>query len=146
LNLPVGKNLQEHLGVYLGPIFINKPKTMVLSRDLTPGAVLNWLTTGRGVLGSSGIHAGALLTSSHAKAKGEGNWADIQLAVVGISAFEGFADAFASLFNKKPDELREYYEDAVGKESLHISVSAQLQDPLHVEILNWVVLVPMTNF
>lgn len=40
-DLPVGHGLQDHIGAYLGPFFIDKPRTLALERDLTPGAFVN---------------------------------------------------------------------------------------------------------
>jgi glucose dehydrogenase (acceptor) len=122
-DLPVGKNLQDHLAVYLGPIFIDPPKTTLFTRDITPGAFVRWFTSGRGPLGTSGAHAASLLASSFAKGRGEGNWADIVLYLFGYSVFPGFSRAFAKSFSVKEDELSAYYKDAVGRESVLVVVS-----------------------
>ncbi|XP_021953171.2 glucose dehydrogenase [FAD, quinone] [Folsomia candida] len=122
-DLPVGHGLQDHIGAYLGPFFIDKPRTLALERDLTPGAFVNWFTSGRGVLSSPGAHAAGMVSSSYAAARGEATWPDLVLYLFGFSVFRTFGDEFSKAFSLKLDEQRRYYEHAVGKESFLIAVS-----------------------
>jgi len=122
-DLPVGNNLQDHIAVYLGPTFIDPPKTTFLDRDITPGAFVNWFTSGKGPLGTSGAHASAVFSSEFAKARGEGDWPDFQLFLFGYSLHRTFYKTFAKSFRIEEDELRRYYEHAVGKESVHVVIS-----------------------
>lgn len=122
-DLPVGLNLQDHIAAYLGPFFIDKPRTLVLERDLTPSAFVQWFLGGRGILSSTGCHASGCISSSLAKARGEGNWPDIQYFLFGFSVFKTFADAFSHGFGLTVDEQHQFWDHAIDKEAFLVAVS-----------------------
>lgn len=123
-DLPVGRNLQDHLGVYLSPFFINKPRAISLERDITPGAVVKWSISGKGPLSSAGPTATGLLTSEFAKARGEGNWPDMHLFVQAITIFRTADQYLSHAYNLKSDEMSRYYQHAIDRDSCHILLSA----------------------
>jgi choline dehydrogenase-like flavoprotein len=123
MDLPVGKNLQDHVSVYLNPIFINQPRAILIDRDLSPRVYMDWFGSGKGILTSSGVHASALISSSIAKSSGLGDWPDIQLLVSGISVSKTFAAEMSKAFGLKYDEMNEYYQHAINKDSFTIIVS-----------------------
>lgn len=122
-NLPVGQNLQDHVAAYMGPFFINKQRAILLDRDLTPSAFVQWFLGGTGILSTTGCHATGIISSSLAKARGEGNWPDIQFFLFGFSVFKTFADTFAAGFGLTLDEQRKFWEHAINKESFLVAVS-----------------------
>jgi choline dehydrogenase-like flavoprotein len=130
-NLPVGLNLQDHIGVFLHPFFINSKKTskrqqtlsIKLDRDLTPRAMYEWLRHGRGVLSSSGVQATGCISSSFAKARGEGDWPDIHYFLFGFSASSRLSATVSKAFNLREEEMLQYYAHADGKESFYIIVT-----------------------
>ncbi|ODM92831.1 Glucose dehydrogenase [FAD, quinone] [Orchesella cincta] len=123
VDLPVGLNLQDHIAAYVGPFFIDKPRALTLERDLTPTAVVQWILGGKGVLSTTGCHASGIISSSFAKARGEGDWPDIQYFLLGFSTFKTFGATIAHSFGLKADEQKRYYEHAIDKESFVVAVS-----------------------
>lgn len=107
----------------MGPYFINKPKTILLDRDLTPAAFVQWFLGGRGILSSSGVHSTGIISSSLAKARGEGDWPDIQYFHFGFSVFKTFADHFAHGFGLTKDEQHKFWDHGIDKESMLVGVS-----------------------
>ncbi|ODM90311.1 Glucose dehydrogenase [FAD, quinone] [Orchesella cincta] len=122
-DLPVGQNLQDHIGAYMGPFFIDKPRAVALERDLTPSAFVQWFLGGKGILSTTGLHATGIISSSLAKARGEGDWPDIQYFLYGFSVFKTFGAAFARGFGLTADEQNKFYEHAIDKESFLVAVS-----------------------
>jgi choline dehydrogenase-like flavoprotein len=94
-----------------------------MERDLTPGVYMDWFSSGTGTLTSSGVHASGIISSSIAKANGEGDWPDIQLLVSGVSVSKTFAGEISKAFGLKIDEMTKYYEHAVNKDSFTMIIS-----------------------
>ncbi|CAL8128032.1 unnamed protein product [Orchesella dallaii] len=117
-DLPVGENLQNHIAAYMGPFFIDKPRAIALERDLTPSAFVQWFLGGKGILSTSGAHATGIISSSLAKARGEGNWPDIQYFLFGFSALKTFG---AHSFGLSLDEQIKFYDHTVdqGNQDIH---------------------------
>ncbi|CAL8094306.1 unnamed protein product [Orchesella dallaii] len=122
-DLPVGSNLQDHLGVYLSPFYINKGLGNYLERDFTLGALVKWFTLGRGVFSSSGCEATGIFSSELAKARGEGDWPDLQLFSYGFTNFRGASEIISNSFNLRLDEMTKYMANDVGIDSLYIGVT-----------------------
>ncbi|ODM87631.1 Oxygen-dependent choline dehydrogenase [Orchesella cincta] len=116
-DLPVGNNLQDHISAYLGPFFVNKPIAFSIERDVTSVSVANFLVQGRGILTTSGTNAMGFFASEHAKARGQGDWPDVQIILAGVSVGENFAKDFARGFGVKRRVLERYWAHAVGKDS-----------------------------
>lgn len=115
--------MQDHASVYLNPIFINQPRTFLMDRDLTPSVYLAWLGAGRGILTSSGVHASALVSSSLAKASGHGDWPDLHFLVSGVSVSKSFPSEISKAFGLRFDDMNQYYQHAVGKDSFVLIIS-----------------------
>lgn len=116
-DLPVGKNLQDHMSAYLGPFFVNQPITFSIERDITSINIANFFVQGRGILTTTGTQAMGFFSSSYAKARGEADWPDIQIILAGVSVGENFAKDFARGFGVKRRVLEKYWAHAVGKDS-----------------------------
>ncbi|CAL8094297.1 unnamed protein product [Orchesella dallaii] len=122
-NLPVGLNLQDHLGVYLGPFFIRQGLGTFFDRDFTPGEFVKWFTLGRGRLSSTGCEATGIISSDIAKARGEGDWPDIHLFQYSFTNFRLGAERVSKAFNLKQDETMKYLENDIGRDSLFLVVT-----------------------
>ncbi|CAL8094312.1 unnamed protein product [Orchesella dallaii] len=122
-DLPVGENLQDHIAVYLSPFLMNVPRATFLDRDITPSSFVKWFTTGRGQLSSTGCEASGLVSSEFAKARGEGDWPDIQVFLYSFTVFRTAAFYLGKAFGLKEDELTKYYKDDVGVDASHLVVS-----------------------
>lgn len=120
----MGANLQDHLVVPLGPFFIREPKSFLFDRDVTPENIVRWLFLGTGPITTTGYIGAASVSSSFAKARGEGNWPDIHLVLHGQAIHQGYADAFAYAYSLQEDQLALYYKNAIGHDSFHIYVTA----------------------
>lgn len=57
VNLPVGQNLQDHVGTYLGPFFINEPLTFAKDRDIRAESYVEYGGQGTGPLSYTGYSA-----------------------------------------------------------------------------------------
>ncbi|CAL8131654.1 unnamed protein product [Orchesella dallaii] len=121
-NLPVGRSLQDHLAVPLGPFFIKEPKSFLFDRDVRPENIIRWLFLGTGPITTTGYQGAASIASSVAKSRGEGNWPDLHLILHGQAIHQGYVDAFAYAYSLQEDELMQYYTNAVGRDSFHINV------------------------
>lgn len=122
-DLPVGENLQDHLGVYLSYFYINQPRSVLLERDLTFPEFSKWVLQGRGILSSSGAQATGVISSSLAKARGEGDYPDTQFFFFAYAAFRNSARHVSRLFNLKEDEMVEYYRQSELRDGVHVIVS-----------------------
>lgn len=115
-------NLQDHLAVHLGPFFIKEPKSFLFDRDVTPENIVRWLFLGTGPITTTGYQGAASIASSFAKSRGEGNWPDLHLILHGQAIHQGYSDAFAYAYGLQEDELMQYYNNAIGRDSFHIYV------------------------
>ncbi|ODM98750.1 Oxygen-dependent choline dehydrogenase [Orchesella cincta] len=68
---------------------------------------------GRGILTTSGTNAMGFFASSMPKARGQGDWPDVQIILAGVSVGENFAKDFARVLVV----LERYWAHAVGKDS-----------------------------
>jgi len=71
----------------------------------------------------SGSHAVGCFSSTHAKARGEGDWPDLQLTLFSVGVFSKFGATMAHAFGLKYDEMQKYYKHAINRDSYMISVS-----------------------
>ncbi|CAG7818306.1 unnamed protein product [Allacma fusca] len=123
VDLPVGKNLQDHISSYLGPFFVDREMTVLMDRDVNAKAFVDFTQRGEGVLTTSGCQASAFVASTKAIQDGEGNWPDLQFILLGNGVYSKMAPDFARAFHLKPELLKSYLKHAEGKDSFHIIVS-----------------------
>ena len=98
--------------------------TIRLERGITPVEVefINEFTrTGSGPLSSTGIQASTFLTSEVAKARGQPDyWPDIQYVLLGTGVYGRQDQETSRSFNIKSGTVRQFYEQAKGKDSFQI--------------------------
>jgi choline dehydrogenase len=119
-DLPVGKNLQDHISGFVGPFLIDEPKSMLFDRDINAKSMMEFTEKGTGPVSSTGIQASAFLVSSQAKAKGEYDWPDIQWLLLGTGVYSRQARDMAHSFNVPESTLKKWYTEVVGKDSFTI--------------------------
>lgn len=124
LNLPVGRNLQDHISTLVGPFFIKEPRSLLLGKDIDTGTFLQWGMDGKGPLTSSFYQASGLIQSNFAKSREEDyNWPDIHLQLSSIGVHKTYAADLAHAYNLQENLLNQYYTHAAGKQSFSISVT-----------------------
>ncbi len=116
----MGKNLQDHIGSFVGPFIMNDTISYHPDRDLTLSQFLDFWLHGRGVLNTVGSDASGFVSSSRAVAMGEKHWPDIQYITTGYAVSDSLLYGFQNAFNFKPNVLQKYYGKAKGKDSFHI--------------------------
>lgn len=123
-DLPVGLNLQDHLSVYLGPFFVTEPIQFSIGDDvINPTTIGRFFIQGKGALTSAGTQATGFFATPIAKARGEGDWSDVQIIVCGVSAGENFPSEIARGFGLSRELWEEYYSHAIGYHSFFLIVS-----------------------
>jgi len=121
---PVGENLQDHVSVYLGPFFVDDSMYLAtLDKEMRPQYITEYITRGSGILASPGSHAMGFISSSYAKARGEGNWPDLQLIFGAVGVHRDFAHDMSHAFHLDPKLFSKYYQHAVGKNAFTLVVS-----------------------
>ncbi|OXA50686.1 Glucose dehydrogenase [FAD, quinone] [Folsomia candida] len=121
-DVPVGRNLQDHLGVPLGPFFFTpltspaSARSFLLDRDFTPTNIVSWIVSGRGPLSTSGLQGAGAISSMPARARGEANWPDVLLLLHGQGIHSTYANTFATAHS-----LQVWYI-SYGRDSFHIRI------------------------
>ncbi|CAL8109171.1 unnamed protein product [Orchesella dallaii] len=112
MNLPVGQYLQDKYGAYVGPFLLKEGQSMVIERDLTIPTLLQWFSTGKGLIRSS-LSEGtwAILTDS-AKRSGRTRKPDIHSYILTTTMPEEISQIITRAFNFKPEILRFYSKAA----------------------------------
>lgn len=116
----MGKNLQDHIGSFVGPFIMNDTVSYHPDRDLTLSTFLDFWLRGKGVLNTVGSDASGFVSSSRAVLAGEKHWPDIQYISTGYAVSDSLVNGFEKAFNFKPNVLQKYYEKAKGKDSFHV--------------------------
>jgi len=75
-------------------------------------------------LSSPGSTAVGIISSSFAKARGEGNWPDQLLYYFGLSVSRNYGTLFSTAFSLKLDEMNDYFRHAIGIDSFILAISA----------------------
>lgn len=122
-DLPVGKNLQDHISVYLGPFLLDKPISMLLDRDVNTQTMEEFMKFGTGPVSSTGVEATGLISTKYAIEDGKGDWPDIQYILLGTGIYQRMPQDFAHAFHVDENKLMKYFAHAKGKDSFQIIVS-----------------------
>jgi len=122
VNLPVGQNIQDHIGTFPGPFLVDVPKSFNLDRDANAVNVAKFLGNGSGSLTTTGIHANAFFTSYRAHEEGNSDWPDTQWMFLGLGNWGVIDETFAKAFNVRGDVLKKFFDPVKGKDSFQITV------------------------
>ncbi|ODN03201.1 Glucose dehydrogenase [FAD, quinone] [Orchesella cincta] len=122
LKLPVGENLQDHVGTLVGPILIDKPLSYIFERDTNLTSVLQFLQNGTGPLTLPFPVGNAFWSSTRAIMAGEGDWPDIQVGFSPQGVSEGLAESLSRNFNLREDVLDEFLSPVVGRDAFFLIV------------------------
>lgn len=115
----VGKNLQDHLGSFVGPFIVNDTISYHPDRDLTLSMYLDFWLRGKGVLNTVGSDSSGFISSSRAIKLGQKHWPDLQVISTNYAVSDTLEKQFEVALNFKPGVLQKYYEKAKGKDSFH---------------------------
>ncbi|ODM99903.1 Glucose dehydrogenase [FAD, quinone] [Orchesella cincta] len=120
LDLPVGKNLQDHIFAVIGPFLLNQTVSYILDRDTTLGTVVDYFRNGTGpIVSISGIGGAGFFASSLSK----DNYPDIYLNHVGVGVHETFGKDLDYVFSFKENTMERYYAPYVGKDAYFFVVN-----------------------
>ncbi|CAL8123099.1 unnamed protein product [Orchesella dallaii] len=121
INLPVGRNLQDHVGTRVGPFLIDKPLSLLPERYLTEDAVNQFLQNGTGFYTLTVGRAFALWTSTKALNSGEGEWPDI-ISPMASNAVGQNSAAVAESSNMRADIMKEFLDPVKGKHAFSFTI------------------------
>jgi len=119
-DLPVGKNLQDHVSTFLGPFLIDKPVSFNMDRDVNTNTIADFVLEGKGPLTTTGVQATAFIPSSRVKRLGEEKWPDLQWVMLGTSVYNNYGKDSEHSFHVKPGLLQKFYEYGKGTDSFQI--------------------------
>lgn len=129
-NLPVGKNLQDHVTTLVGP-FTMKAKGLLIDRDLNLNAFNAYMKNGEGPMSSlAGVSAVGFISSTLAKNPA---WPDIGYFMSDSGVHRSLADDFTRILGLKQGILHKYYGPHVGKDANFVLV--MLGKPKSVGVL-----------
>ncbi|CAG7827197.1 unnamed protein product [Allacma fusca] len=116
IDLPVGKNLIDHLAVLFMNILINKTAVFVAERDLCIQSLMDYIFNRRGPLTSAmGLVNHAFISTSEVLKAGR-DWPDIQIYSV---AKGPTPSELASVYGFKQDILERFLEPGATKDQLY---------------------------
>jgi len=117
MDLPVGRNLRDHLFVLAGPFVFPKPVSNI--KPINQATVDTYLHHGTGPLATTIDIVAAQFPSSRAIRSGQKLWPDTQLIIQG---FKGDDEVYNQFTKGAINEthFREFYASTVGKEAFHV--------------------------
>lgn len=121
VDLPVGHNLQDHVGALMGPFHFDAPISIKIERNVTPLDLLRYFSGSEGTgLSSSPAQASAFMVSRIAKERGQENWPDNQHILVGAAVFDYNAEIYSRTFNTRMEVLEKYFKASEQKDSVQV--------------------------
>ncbi|CAL8123101.1 unnamed protein product [Orchesella dallaii] len=121
-NLPVGRNLQDHVGTFVGPFLIDKPISILPERDYNDDAVYQFLKNGTGPFSITFARGISLWTSTRALGAGEGKWPDIQAGMTSNGISQNFDQVLSELYNLRADIMKEFIDPIKGRDAFSFIV------------------------
>jgi choline dehydrogenase-like flavoprotein len=88
-----------------------------IDRDVNVPTIARYLSTGKGVLTTSGTQAMGFFVSDKAKEAGEEDWPDVQIILAGVTLGRRFGEELARGFGPRRDVMLQYLAHAEGKET-----------------------------
>lgn len=123
VDLPVGKNLQDHVGTLVGPFLVDKPVSIVAERDFNEAAVYEFLQNGTGPFTLTFPRGVSLWTSTRALSSGEGEWPDIQVGMTSNGISQNTDEVLSQIYNLRSDVMREFFEPFKGHDAFSLIVN-----------------------
>ena len=120
VDLPVGKNIQDHVSVLTGPFTVRPGASFLLDRDVNLQEVLKYSSSRTGTLSDNALYGMGFYVSKEAKAAGEDSWPDIQFMLFAISIYNNAPEDFQRFHNIQSGKLQKYYQQVRGKDSFMI--------------------------
>lgn len=114
-DLPVGDNLQDHVGLGGLTFVINKPLTVTKRRFQTPQVLLEYMLFERGPMTYPGVEGLAFVNSKYADA--DGKWPDIQYHFLPSSVNSDGGDIIWKVLNLKESIFNAVYKPLVKAET-----------------------------
>jgi len=120
LDLPVGKNLQDHIFTVIGPFLLNQTVSYILDRDTNLKTLVDYFRNGSGpIVSISGIGGAGFFSSSLSK----DNYPDIYINHVGVGVHATFGKDLDDVFSFKDNTMERYYAPYVGKDAYFFVVN-----------------------
>ncbi|CAL8138974.1 unnamed protein product [Orchesella dallaii] len=94
LDLPVGRNLQDHLSTLVGPFILNKTASFIPTRDVSFKSVTDFLFSGSGPLTSPLGVIGVGVTSTSSSPE----WPNILSFIISVGVYEGLGAAVDNIY------------------------------------------------
>jgi len=118
LNLDgVGRNLQDHVGGFVGPFTIDEKISFVAPRDASLKNALRFSVDGSGPFSSSTATAFGHISTSAAKLVDgkSSNWTDVQFLLIGTGLFRSSSEFYQSVAGVPAETVRDAFEPTDGK-------------------------------
>ncbi|ODN00431.1 Protein PTCD3, mitochondrial [Orchesella cincta] len=123
VDLPVGKNMKDHLATVIFPFLINATESMIPERDYGLKTLTDYFFNGYGPLTlPTGTCAHAFFSSSYVKKTGV-DWPDLQLYLMSVGMYESFTEDISSLTKVRKDLLDKYLASALGKDAFLLLIN-----------------------
>ena len=124
-DLPVGKNLQDHVGTFLGMFQVAQPIPFSADRDVNIAALFDYLSKGTGPLSNSGTHAVASVASDfdafQFNSSKSMKWPDFQITLLGLS-LPSYYEAGIDIFNIKPEIVKSLWGKTIEQNTFQLFV------------------------
>ncbi|XP_035704716.1 glucose dehydrogenase [FAD, quinone] isoform X2 [Folsomia candida] len=130
LDLPVGKNLKDHLSVFVSPFIINETLSIILTRDFGAQALYDYFVHGYGPLTSPAIlNSHGFISSKYASRK---DWPDLQIYLVGLGVYSELVQDQARTLGFNATSYTEYMRPLLNQELDGFGIMATLVLPKSV--------------
>ncbi|CAL8073808.1 unnamed protein product [Orchesella dallaii] len=116
LDLPVGENLQDKYGAFVGPFFVDEGKSFLMERELTMSAMVEFGVFGTSPYASTRLEGTYTFRSSKAKTEGY-KYPDIFTYIMVHSTDSEYERDMEVAANTKKEILRGYYKMWAGNDS-----------------------------
>ncbi|ODM89792.1 Glucose dehydrogenase [FAD, quinone], partial [Orchesella cincta] len=124
IDLPVGKNLMDHIMIVFGPFIVDTPgKTIVPGRDITLHTAVEYFSKWKGIMASAvAANAVAYIHTKFSKERVSSleESPDIQLLLLPVN--HNLHDAYEEATSVKPGLMRKYMEGLEEKDSFMVNV------------------------
>ncbi|CAL8089875.1 unnamed protein product [Orchesella dallaii] len=125
VDLPVGKNMKDHLATMIFPFIINVTQSMIPERDFGLKTFTDYFFQGHGPLTlPTGTSSHAFFSSSFVKKTGI-DWPDLQLYLMAVGMYGSFSEDISSLTKVRKELLDKYLESAsaIGKDAFVLMIN-----------------------